>query len=95
MADLQNMSRILYHHNWVDVNDWAESIARLADLTDDEIAQLEVCCDRPLVEASSPAALRAIPVSPQRRYRSSLISRTRQGFANAFEMLRFGARRVC
>jgi hypothetical protein len=46
MADLRQMSRILYHHDWVDVEDWAHSINRLADLTDDEICQLEWCCNR-------------------------------------------------
>ncbi len=43
MADLQQMSRVLYHHDWVNVEDWARNIAELADLSDDEIRQLETC----------------------------------------------------
>jgi hypothetical protein len=43
MADLQQMSRILYRHDWVSVEDWARNIEQLADLTDEEIVQLESC----------------------------------------------------
>lgn len=45
MTDLQQMSRILYQHDWVNVEDWAANVARLADLDDHEITQL-VRCDR-------------------------------------------------
>lgn len=41
MADLQQMGRILYHHNWVRVEDWASNLQQLADLTDEQIVQLE------------------------------------------------------
>jgi hypothetical protein len=44
MTDLQRMSRILYHHDWVRVEDWARNIEQLADLTDEQIRQLESCC---------------------------------------------------
>lgn len=43
MTDLQQMSRILYHHNWLRVEDWARNIERLADLSDEEIGQLPGC----------------------------------------------------
>jgi hypothetical protein len=44
MADLQRMSRVLYHHDWVRVEDWARNIEQLADLNDEQIRQLESCC---------------------------------------------------
>lgn len=44
MADLQKMSRILYHHDWVRVEDWARNVEQLADLDDEQIKQLESCC---------------------------------------------------
>ena len=42
MADLQRMSRILYHHDWVRVEDWARNVEQLADLNDEQIRRLEV-----------------------------------------------------
>ena len=44
MTDLQKMSRILYHHDWTRVEDWARNVEQLADLTDEQIRQLESCC---------------------------------------------------
>jgi hypothetical protein len=46
MTDLQRMSRILYHHDWVRVEDWARNIEQLADLSDEQIRQLESCCPK-------------------------------------------------
>jgi len=40
MSDLQLLRRALYHHDWTDVGDWADCIARLADLTDEQITML-------------------------------------------------------
>ena len=40
MTDLKEMSRVLYHHDWADVHDWARNIEQLADLSDDQIGQL-------------------------------------------------------
>jgi hypothetical protein len=50
MTDLQQMSRILYHHNWLRVEDWALNIERLGDLTDAEIGQLTGCAISPAVD---------------------------------------------
>ena len=70
MADLHQMSRILYHHNWLRVEDWARNIEQLADLTDEEIGQLE-----------GSAATAPIPRlhGRGRRTTASLVARTRGG----------------
>lgn len=38
--DLQTLSRIVFSHAWTDVNEWARSIAALADLNDEELGTL-------------------------------------------------------
>lgn len=71
MADLHQMSRILYHHNWLRVEDWARNIEQLADLTDEEIGQLE-----------GSAASAPIPRLHSRgcaRTTASLVARVRDG----------------
>ena len=40
MPNLDEMSRVLYRHHWESVEDWAENVNRLADLTDPEINEL-------------------------------------------------------
>jgi hypothetical protein len=40
MANLEQMSRVLYSHIWDDVRQWAVAIEHLADLSDMEIAVL-------------------------------------------------------
>lgn len=40
MANLERMSQVLYHHDWVRIEDWAQTVAELADLNDDQIAEL-------------------------------------------------------
>jgi hypothetical protein len=40
MPNLEEMSRVLFRHHWERVEDWAENINRLADLTDPEINEL-------------------------------------------------------
>ncbi len=41
MSDLQEISRVLYRHDWTSVDQWVSKLDQLADLTDDEIAELE------------------------------------------------------
>ena len=40
MANLEEMSRVLYSHDWARVQDWVTALDQLATLTDDEIAAL-------------------------------------------------------
>jgi hypothetical protein len=40
MANLEEMSRVLYSHDWARVQDWVTALDQLATLTDDEIATL-------------------------------------------------------
>jgi hypothetical protein len=90
MADLQQMSRILYHHDWANVEDWARNIARLADLTDEEIVQLECCCcvDMSAGHGTPHQSAAAAPVH------RSLIMRTRHRLATFCDGLRLGLRRA-
>jgi hypothetical protein len=92
MADLQQMSRILYHHDWANVEDWARNIAQLADLSDEEIVQLPCRCGED------------VPARRMTRHRSattdaemhrSIIVRTRQRVATFCDGLRLGLRRAC
>ncbi len=92
MADLQQMSRILYHHDWANVEDWARNIAQLADLSDDEIAQLECRCSDPMSAGPGTRHQSAAPVAEMHR---SLIMRTRQRVATFCDGLRLGLRRAC
>lgn len=89
MANLHQMSRVLYHHCWTDIGDWAHNIDQLADLSDEEIGQLECCGAEPgcCPVEQGPAAKSA--------ERQSLIGRTRQSFAGLCDALRFGLRRTC
>jgi hypothetical protein len=91
MTDLQNMSRVLYHHDWVNVEDWARSITQLADLTDEEIVQLECCC-RDHMPARHGIQQGAASGGEMHR---SLIMRTRQRVATFCDGLRLGLRRAC
>lgn len=84
MADLQQMSKILYHHDWVNVEDWARNIAQLADLSDDEIHQLECC---PWSGHTEPAET-PLP-------RPSLTERARHGLAAIRMTFRLPLRRAC
>lgn len=87
MADLQQMSRVLYHHDWTNVEDWARNIDQLADLNDDEIGQLQhsegLCCASAVAAASENCR----PVS--------LLERTRLGLVSLCGSLRYGVRRTC
>lgn len=38
--DLQTISRVVFSHAWTDVNEWARSIAALAELNDEELGTL-------------------------------------------------------
>jgi hypothetical protein len=40
MANLEEMSRVLYSHEWARVQDWVTALDQLTTLTDDEIAAL-------------------------------------------------------
>ena len=89
MANLQHMSRVLYHHCWNDVDDWARNIDQLADLSDEEIGQLE-CCGADSTRCRAEQGRTA-----ESGERPSLIERTRQSFAGLCDALRFGLRRTC
>jgi hypothetical protein len=92
MTDLQKMSRVLYHHDWVNVEDWARNITQLADLTDEEIVQLEYCCSDHMPARHGIQQQRAVPGGEMHR---SLIMRTRQRVATFCDGLRLGPRRAC
>jgi Tfp pilus assembly protein PilN len=47
MANLEEMSRVLYSHDWARVQDWVTALDQLATLTDDEIAALVRQAARP------------------------------------------------
>lgn len=87
MADMQQMSRVLYHHDWTNVEDWARNINQLADLNDDEIGQLQHC------EGLCCASVG--PDAGESRHQISLLERTRLGLISLCESLRYGARRTC
>lgn len=38
MPDLEAMSRVLYDHQWEQPEEWGRSLARLAELSDEDIA---------------------------------------------------------
>jgi len=98
MANLQQMSRVLYHHCWTDIGDWARNIDQLADLSDDEIGQLECCGaepDRCPAEHGPAAKSAERPTLIESAERPTLIERTRQSFAGLCDALRFGLRRTC
>jgi hypothetical protein len=40
MANLEEMSRVLYSHDWARVQDWVTALDQLGTITDDEIAVL-------------------------------------------------------
>ncbi len=41
MSEMQELSRILYRHDWPSVERWVDCLSRLAELSDDEICELE------------------------------------------------------
>ena len=41
MSDLQEISRVLYRHDWTSIDQWVSKLDQLADLTDDQITELE------------------------------------------------------
>jgi hypothetical protein len=92
MADLQQMSRILYHHDWANVEDWARNIAKLADLTDEEIVQLECRCSD---HVAAGQGTRHESAAPGPEIHKSLIMRTRLRVATFCDGLRLGLRRAC
>ena len=40
MANLQDMNRVLYRHDWRNVEEWASAINHLADLSEQEIGEM-------------------------------------------------------
>ncbi len=40
MHDTKDMGRVLYRHDWTDVQEWATALVDLGDLSDDEIVDL-------------------------------------------------------
>ena len=92
MADLQQMSRILYHHDWANVEDWARNIAQLADLSDEEIGQLPCRCGEHVL--AGPVTRHRSAAAHAEMHRS-IIVRTRQRVATFCDGLRLGLRRAC
>ncbi len=41
MCDLQEMTRVLYRHDWTSVDQWASNLDQLADLSEAEIDELK------------------------------------------------------
>jgi hypothetical protein len=62
MSDLQEISRVVYRHDWTSVDQWVSTLDQLADLTDDEIAEVEYIGKHPSPSSRSggdrPAARR-------------------------------------
>jgi hypothetical protein len=85
MTDLHRMSRVLYHHNWLNVEDWAQNIAELADLTDDQIVELQHC--ESFGEANDRDQRRDL--FEHAGCRPSIVERTRQGFLSLCSTFRF------
>ena len=92
MADLQQMSRILYHHDWANVEDWARNIAQLADLSDEEIGQLQCRC---VDHMSAGFGSRHESAAPDVEMQGSLIMRACRRVATLCDGLRLGLRRAC
>ena len=40
MTNLQDMNRVLYRHDWQNVEEWVSAINHLADLREEEIGEL-------------------------------------------------------
>jgi hypothetical protein len=40
MSDLQEISRVVYRHDWTSIDQWVTTLDQLADLTDAEIVEL-------------------------------------------------------
>jgi hypothetical protein len=41
MSDLEHLNRILYQHKWRSLQDWVTTLDELADLSDDEIEEIQ------------------------------------------------------
>lgn len=37
MANLSQVQRVVYRHDWVDLGEWVAALAELSELSDDEI----------------------------------------------------------
>ena len=83
MTDLKEMSRVLYHHDWADVHDWARNIEQLADLSDDQIGQLPRC---ELRTGKADGSARTFGGRPE--VRRSFAARTRDTLASLCGTLR-------
>ena len=40
MANMQKIGRVVYRHDWTNLAEWIAALSELADMTDDQIAQL-------------------------------------------------------
>ena len=95
MADLQQMSRVLYHHDWTNVEDWARNVDQLADLSDEEIGQLQQCDGDPRRSSVDSTLVDATLIVSARDVQPPLIERARQSLLGFCDTLRFGLRRPC
>jgi hypothetical protein len=41
MSDLEQLNRILYQHKWRSLTDWVTTLDQLADLSDEEIEEIQ------------------------------------------------------
>jgi hypothetical protein len=89
MSDLQEISRVVYRHDWTSIDQWVTTLDQLADLTDDEIAELPRLGNPP-----SPRS-RKVGDRPAPRWSGSEGGRSPSGFlARAMISLRRGVRMI-
>jgi hypothetical protein len=89
MSDLQEISRVVYRHDWTSVDQWARTLDQLADLTDDEIAELACLGQYP------PPSSRKVGERPAAWRRASAGGRSPSRFwSRAMTSLRWSCRMI-
>jgi hypothetical protein len=95
MSDLQEISRVVYRHDWTSIDQWVSTLDQLADLTEDEIVELARLGNRPLPCARKTDGRRAVLRRAAKGGRSSLASWAHVGFwTHAMISLRRGWRMI-
>jgi hypothetical protein len=89
MSDLQEISRVVYRHDWTSIDQWVTTLDQLADLTDAEITELPRLGNHP-----SPRSC-TVGDRPATRRRGPGGGRSPSGFwARAMISLRWGCRMI-
>jgi hypothetical protein len=89
MSDLQEISRVVYRHDWTSIDQWVTTLDQLADLTDAEIAEIAHIGKHP-----SPRSC-TVGERPAARRRALQGRRSPSGFwARAMTSLRRGVRMI-